>query len=186
MLQSDFNKAPTDWSRDGRYIIYRQTGPKTQFDIWVLHLFDKQNPFPLVQSAANESAGVLSPDGSWLAYHSDESGRYEVYVQSFPGGGDKQRVSTGGGVWPYWRGDGKELYYRALDDKLMAASVSGQTSLAVGAPVALFEFRSGGLPDQPYYSVDRDGQRFLLNAIVEAETNSPLTVQVNWTAGLKK
>ncbi len=186
LLQSNFNKAPTDWSRDGRYIIYRQTGPKTQFDIWALPLFDKQNPFPLVQSAANESAGVLSPDGRWLAYHSDESGRYEVYAQSFPGGGGKQRVSTGGGVWPYWRGDGKELYYRAQDDKLMAVPITGQTNLAVGAPVTLFEFRSGGLPDQPYYSAGPDGRHFLLSAIVDAGTNSPLTALVNWTAGLKK
>ncbi len=120
------------------------------------------------------------------AYHSHESGRYEVYVQSFPAGGGKQRVSTGGGLWPQWWGDGKELYYRTPDHKLMAASVSGGTSLAMGAPAALFEFRSGGLADEPYYSVDRDGQRFLLNAIVETETNSPLTVVVNWMAGVKK
>ncbi|MEP7339251.1 MAG: protein kinase [Acidobacteriota bacterium] len=185
LLQSNHNKAPTDWSRDGRYIIYRQSDPKTQVDIWALPLFGEQTPFPLVQSAANENGGVLSPDGRWLAYHSDESGRYEVYVQSFPGGGGKQRISTGGGVWPCWRGDGKELYYRALDDKLMAAPVTGQSSLATGDPVALFEFRSGGLPDQAYYAADRDGQRFLLNAIVEAETNSPLTVMVNWM-GVKK
>lgn len=186
LLQSDFNKAPTDWSRDGRYIIYRQTDPKTQFDIWALPLFDRQPPFPLLQSAANESAGVLSPDGKWLAYHSDESGRYEVYVQSFPGGGGKQRVSTVGGVWPCWRGNGKELYFRALDDRLMAAPVTGQTSLVAGAPLALFAYRSGGLPDQPYYAADPDGQRFLLNAIVEAETNSPLTVLVNWMSEGKK
>jgi len=186
LLQSNHNQVPTDWSRDGRYIIYRQSDPKTNIDIWALPLFDRQNPFPLVQSAANESGGVLSPDGRWLAYHSDESGRYEVYIQSFPGGGGKQRISTGGGVWPCWRGDGKELYYRALDDKLMAAPVTGQASLSVGPPVTLFEFRSGGLPDQPYFSMDHDGQRFLLNAIVETETNSPLTVVVNWMAGMKK
>jgi Tol biopolymer transport system component len=185
LLQSNHNKAPTDWSRDGRYLIYRQTDPKTQFDIWALPLFDKQPPFPLLQSAANESAGVLSPDGRWLAYHSDESGRYEVYVQSFPSGSGKQRVSTNGGVWPCWRGNGKELFFRALDDKLMAAPITGQTSLAAGTPVALFGFSSGGLPDQPYYAAAPDGQRFLLNAIVETETNSPLTVVVNWTAGGK-
>jgi hypothetical protein len=78
------------------------------------------------------------------------------------------------------------LYYHAPDGKVMAAAVVGEESLAVGAPVALFEFRSGRLLDQPYYSVDRDGQRFLLNSIVESETNLPLTVMVNWTAVLKK
>ena len=118
--------------------------------------------------------------------YSDESGRNEIYVQSFPSGSSKQRASTGGGVWPYWRGDGKELYYHAPDGKIMAVPVTDGASLTFGAPVALFEFRSGGLPEQPYYSVDRDGQTFLLNAIVEAETNSPLTVVVNWMAGVKK
>jgi serine/threonine protein kinase/Tol biopolymer transport system component len=186
LFQSDYHKFPTDWSRDGRFIIYRQVDPKTKNDIWVLPLFGEQKPFPLLQTEANEGAGSLSPDGQWLAYQSDESDRYEVYVQRFLDGGDKQRVSTGGGSCPYWRGDGKELYYHAPDGKVMAAAVMGEESLAVGAPVALFEFRSGRLLDQPYYSVDRDGQRFLLNTIVESETNSPLTVIVNWMAAMKK
>jgi serine/threonine protein kinase/Tol biopolymer transport system component len=186
LLLSDSNKIPTDWSRDGRYIIYRQSDPRTQFDIWALPLFGERKPFSLLQTEADENAGALSPDGHWLAYHSDESGRYEVYVQSFPGGSGRQRVSTGGGVWPQWRGNGKELYYRTPDDNLMATPVSDQTSLVLGAPVALFEYRSAGLPNQPYYSVASDGQRFLLNAIVETETNSPLTVLVNWMVGLKK
>src|SRR5262249_28014375 len=149
LLQSDYNKTPTDWSRDGRYIIYRQSDPKTQIDIWALPLFGERKPFPVLQSEANENAGSLSPDGHWLAYHSDESGRYEVYVQRFPSGGAKQRVSTGSGVWPYWRRDGKELYYQSLDGKIMAASMTGGKGVAVGAPVTLFEFRSEGLPNQP-------------------------------------
>jgi eukaryotic-like serine/threonine-protein kinase len=139
-----------------------------------------------LQTEANEAAAVLSPDGQWLAYCSDESGRYEVYVRNFTGGGGKQRVSTGGGIGPHWRGDGKELYYHATDGKLMAALVTGGTSLAVGAPVALFEFRAGGNLIVPYYSVTSDGQRFLLSTIVETETNTPLTVVVNWTVGVKK
>ena len=177
---------PTDWSRDGRYIIYRQVDPKTKHDVWALPLFGEKKPFPMLQSPANEDAGALSPNGQWLAYDSDESGRYEVYVQRFPDGGDKQRVSNGGGVWPQWRGDGKELYYHSIfDGRLMATPVTDGTSLAVGTPVALFSFRTGDLADQQYYSVDRDGQRFLLNTIVESETYSPLTVLVNWMAGLK-
>jgi Tol biopolymer transport system component len=185
LWQSDYHKFPTDWSRDGRYIIYRQIDPKTKFDIWALPLFGERKPFPVLQSESNESSGALSPDGQWLAYYSDESGRYEIYVQRFPGG-DKRRISTEGGTWPYWRGDGKELYYHAFDGKVMATPVTGGTSLAFGAPFALFEFRSGNLPEQPYYSVDRDGRRFLLNADVESEINSPLTVMVNWTAGVKR
>ena len=186
LLLSDYNKIPTDWSRDGRYIIFRQSDPKTEFDIWALPLFGERKPFSLLQSEANENAGVLSPDGHWLAYHSDESGQYEVYVQRFPDGSGRQRVSTGGGVWPQWRENGKELYYRTPDDHLMAAPVSNQTGLVIGTPVALFEFRSDSLPNQPYYSAASDGQRFLLNAIVETESNSPLAVLVNWAAALKK
>ena len=86
---------------------------------------------------------MLSPDGRWLAYVSDESGRYEVYVQSFPGGGGKRQVSTGGGIGPRWRGDGKELFYHAPDGKLMAVPVKSGASFEAGAPVALFEFRAG-------------------------------------------
>lgn len=186
LLVSEYNKTPTDWSSDGRYIIYRQTDPKTRIDIWALPLFGEHKPFPVVQSEANENGGVVSPDGRWLAFYSDESGRHEIYLQSFPGEGNKQRVSINGGVWPYWRQDGKELYYRSLDDKLMAVSFTGQTSLIAGSPTALFEFHSGGQPDQPYYSVSGNGQRFLLNAFVDSEINSPLTVLVNWTAGVKK
>jgi serine/threonine protein kinase len=186
LLQSERQMIPTDWSRDGRYIIYRLIDPKTKYDIWALPLFGEQKPFPLLKSEANESAGSLSPDGHWLAYHSDESGRDEVYVQRFPGGGGKQRVSSGGGVWPSWRGGGKELYYHATDGKLMVAPLMGGTNLTVGAPLALFDIRSGGLPDQPHYSVDRAGRHILLNAIVENETNPPLTVVVNWTAGVKR
>jgi len=123
LWQSDYHKFPTDWSRDGRYIIYRQIDPKTKFDIWALPLFGERKPFPVLQSEANERSGALSPDGQWLAYYSDESGRNEIYVQRFPSG-DKQRISAGGGTWPYWRKDRKELYYHALDGKVMAAPVT--------------------------------------------------------------
>lgn len=102
------------------------------------------------------------------------------------GGGGKQRVSTAGGVWPQWRGDGKELFYHSPNAKIMAALVTGGTSLTVGAPVALFEFRRDISSDDSSYSVDRDGHRFLLTVLVEAETSSPLTVIVNWMAGVKK
>jgi hypothetical protein len=185
LFQSDVSKYPTDWSRDGRYIIYYQGMPQTKNDIWALPLFGDRKPFPLLQTPANESGGTLSPDGQWLAYHSDESGRSETYVQKFSDGSRKRRISTNGGVCPQWRGDGRELYYHALDNKLMAASVTGGTSLAVGAPVAIVELGYRGIVDHAYYSVDRDGQRFLLNTVVESETNSPLTVIVNWMAGLK-
>ena len=180
--ESDYFKLPTDWSRDGRYIIYRQLNPRTKYDLWVLPLFGERQPFPFLQTVANEAAGALSPDGRWLAYAADDSGRYEVYVENFPQGGGKRQVSAGGGMGPRWRGDGKELYYQAPDGKLMMAEVKSGASFESAAPVALFEFRAGGNSVTPYYDVTRDGQKFLLSTIVEAEAATPLTVVVNWAA----
>jgi Tol biopolymer transport system component len=185
LLKSDYFKFPTDWSRDGRFIIYREVNPKTKYDVWVLPVGPQtgdQKPFPFLQTEANETAAVLSPDGQWLAYCSDESGRYEVYVQSFPGGGSKRQVSSNGGIGPRWRGDGKELFYHAPDGKLMAVAVKGGASFEADVPVALFEFRAGGNVISPYFDVTQDGQKFLLSTIVETEAVTPLTVVVNWAA----
>jgi eukaryotic-like serine/threonine-protein kinase len=186
LLQSEHYKFPTDWSRDGRYIIYRQIDPQTKYDIWILPLFGEWKPFPFLRTEANEAAAVLSPDGRWIAYSSDETGRYEVYVEGFPGHGGKRQISTAGGMGPYWRGDGKELYYHAPDGKLISAPVKSGASLEVGAPVELFEFRASGVTNNPFYSVNRDGQRFLLSTIVETELNAPLSVVLNWVAEVKK
>jgi len=188
LFKSDYFKFPTDWSRDGRFIIYRQIHPTTKYDIWVLPvgpLAAGQKPFAFLESGANEAAAVLSHDGQWMAYSSDESGRYEVYVESFPEHGGKRQVSTGGGIGPLWRGDGKELFYHAPDGKLMAASVKAGASFEASVPVALFEFRAGGNLITPYYAVSADGKRFLLSTIVETAAGAPLTVVVNWTAGMK-
>ena len=189
LWKSDYNKIPTDWSRDGRFIIYYQTDPKTKRDIWVLPAPGSgEPPFPVVQTEANETAGTLSPDGRWLAYASDETGRFEVYVRSFPDGGGKRQVSTGGGSAPRWRRDGRELFYYAGDGKLMVAPVISGESFDTGAASPLFEFRAGTIlfTFLPPYAVTADGQRFLINTVVETEPNAPLTVVTNWTAGVKK
>jgi len=191
LLKTDYTKLPTDWSRDGRYIIYYQTDSKTKRDIWVLPSpgSGKEKPFPVVWTEANETAGTLSPDGRWLAYASDETGRFEVYVQSFPDGSGKRQVTNGGGSAPRWRrNDGRELFYYAGDGKLMAAPVRGGESLETGAASQLFEFRAGTflVTVAPPYAVSGDGQRFLINAVVDTEPNAPLTVVTNWIAGVKK
>jgi Tol biopolymer transport system component len=189
LLKSDYIKVPTDWSRDGRFIIYYKFDPKTKRDLWVLPVTGsgEAKPAPVLHSEADEVAGTLSPGGRWLAYASDESGRYEVWVQSFPGGGSKRQVSTGGGSSPRWRRDGRELFYYTANGKLMAAPVRSGESFEVGAAVSLFEFRSGTQSAifAPY-AVTADGQRFLINAVVETEPNAPLTVWVNWAAGVKR
>jgi Tol biopolymer transport system component len=191
LLKSDLNqgKLPTDWSQDGRFIIYRQLDPKTKGDVWVLPVTEsgKAEPFRVVRTDANETAGALSPDGRWLAYVSDVSGRFEVWVHSFPGGSGKRQVSNGGGSSPRWRRDGRELFYYASDGKLMAAPVRSGENFEAGTPISLFEFRAGtaGQEFAPY-AVTADGQRFLINAVVETEPNAPLTVVVNWAAGVKR
>jgi len=187
VLKSDYYKFPTNWSRDGRYIIYREINPKTKFDVWVLPVGPEagaQKPFPFLDTEANEAAAVLSPDERWMAYCSDESGQYEVYVQSFPEHGSKRQISTGGGIGPRWTS--KELFYHALDGKLMAVEVKSGQSLEARAPLPLFEFRAGGNLITPYYDVTRDGQKFLLSTIVETEPAAPLTIMFNWTAAFKK
>ena len=186
LLENKFNKIPTDWSRDGRYLIYRQSEPNTKFDLWALPLFGARQPLPLLRTAAQENGGVLSPDGQWLAYHSDESGQPEIYLQRFPDGSGKQRISTVSGVWPQWRGDGQELYYHAANARLMAVPVTGGTQLRVGKPVPLFAFPEAISSEVPVYTVARDGRRFLLMAAVDSPVNTPLNVLVNWTASLRQ
>jgi Tol biopolymer transport system component len=187
LLKSESPKLPTDWSQDGRFIIYRQYDPKTKWDVWFLPVTGSGEGVPVVRTEANEVAATLSPDGQWLAYSSDVSGQFEVWVQSFPGGGGKRQVSTGGGTGPRWRRNGWELFYYAGDGKTMAAPVRSGESLEVGAMVPLFEFRAGTLQATiTPYAVTADGQRFLINAVVDTEPNAPLTVVVNWTADLKK
>jgi serine/threonine protein kinase/dipeptidyl aminopeptidase/acylaminoacyl peptidase len=190
LLRSSLNKYPNDWSPDGRFLLYMQMDPKTGFDLWVLPLFGERKPFPYVNTSFNENVGQFSPDGRWVAYESDESGRFEVYVQPFPGPGGKWQVSTGGGIEPRWRRDGKELLYIAPDGKLMAVPIQGAgQTLEAGAAVALFQTRiegGGQYGAKQQYAVAPDGQRFLINITADESTASPITIVTNWARTLKK
>ena len=182
LLESDLEKHPMSWSPDGRFLLYSTVDPKTKVDLWVLPLVGDRKPFPFLQTEFNEFNGQFSPDGRWIAYTSDESGRNEIYVGPFPGPGGKQQISTSGGRQPKWRGDGKEIFYLAPDNKLMATVVSGQVaSLVVGALRPLFEVH-------PYdaYDVTTDGRRFLVDTAVEQKASAPITLVLNWTADLKR
>ncbi|HYT31056.1 MAG TPA: hypothetical protein VEO37_00560, partial [Thermoanaerobaculia bacterium] len=185
LLASDSAKSSTDWSLDGRFIAYENQDPKTGSDLWVLPLFADRKPIPFLQTEFNEGQGQFSPDGRWLAYFSDESGRREIYVQAFPASGGKWQISTTGGMFPRWRRDGKELFYIAADRKLMAVEVQTDPTLQADRPRALFETHVFGAPVIPY-TVSADGQRFLFNTPTEEAFSSPITVVVNWTAELKK
>src|SRR6185436_3160084 len=106
LLQTGLPKSPTGWSADGRLLFYTSTDPQTGGDIWALPLAGDREPIPVVRTAADERYGTPSPDGRWLAYVSNESGTYEVYVEAFPATGFKRQVSTRGGLEPQWRRDG--------------------------------------------------------------------------------
>lgn len=172
----------TDWSRDGRYIIEQLIDPKTINDIWVLPTFGDKKPFPYINAEFVENWAKRSPNGQFLAYQSNESKHYEVYVQTFPEHGGKWQISTGGGGLPVWSRDGRELYFISADKKMMAVEVKANgTKFEAGVPKALF-----AVPAQAQFDVSKDG-RFLIHVPVDtAATNVPLTVVVNWQAGLKK
>jgi Tol biopolymer transport system component len=190
LLESDRDKIPTDWSSDGRYILFETRGnPKTQSDVWALPLSGDLKPIPVLQTPFRELEAVFSPDGRWIAYTSDESGRGEVYVTPFPGPGRKWQVSTSGGILPRWSGTGREIFFGSREvgsgDRLMAAEVSAQgDTFQVGPTQPLFEMRS----QRPgtFFDVTPDGQRFLVNTATQAQVSVPITLVVNWPAELKK
>jgi Tol biopolymer transport system component len=185
VLGSENAKYSVDWSPDGRFIAFEDQDPKTGTDLWVLPLFGDRKPVPFLRTEFNEGQGQFSPDGRWMAYSSNESGRREVYVQAFPNPGGKWQVSTDGGSFPRWRRDGKEIFYIAADRKLMAVSVQANSTFQAGQPQPLFEPRVFGAPIIPY-TVSADGKRFLVNTPTEGAESSPVTVILNWTAELKK
>jgi Tol biopolymer transport system component len=177
------SKLPMDWSRDGRYIVEEmQPVSSTQFDIWLLPLFGDRKPYPYLQTEFSERFAKLSPNVEWLAYQSDESRRYEVYVQTFPKPGAKWQVSTNGGERPVWSRDGKELFYIGADGKMMAVEIRGGPNFERGAPKPLFDVR---LNAETGFEVGKDG-RFLIPVQTGQAANAPMTVVVNWTAGLRK
>ena len=197
LLESTDAKFPTDWSRDGRFLVFYQRDAKTNEDLWALPLAGERKPIPLLRTDYRETQGQLSPDSRWLAYSSNESGNLQVYVQPFAPGWDKPmtgkwQISTTGGVQPRWRGDGKELFYAALDRKLMAVEVRATAQgFDRGTPQALFELRAtvgGGNADlATSYAPSADGKRFLMTVAQGALGETPpLTVVVNWLAGVKK
>ncbi len=169
-----------DWSSDGRVIIYAERDPKSGMDLWEVSPGGDRKPQPILQTRFQEGAARLSPDSRWLAYASNESGPFEVYVQPYPGPGEKRRVSRAGGRDPCWSGDGKELFYVTPERDLMSVRFDAASTQPEGPPQQLFRVPS----DVFDFDVTKDGQRFLIVHDAEA-SQPPIHVVVNWAAGIR-
>ncbi len=198
LLRNNVPDVPSQWSRDGRFVVYQEDDPKNKHDLWVLPIegdTGDRKPIPFLRTEFDELLGQLSPDNHWMAFTSDRTGRREVYVRPFPPGGGEWTISIAGGQQPRWRGDGKELFFVAADGKMMAVAVkpvaAARASFEAGSPVELFDAHivNSGNGNLFEYDVTSDGKRFLIDTTsvaAGAAATPTLTVVVNWSAGLNK
>jgi serine/threonine protein kinase len=180
---SDRIKFLSDWSPDGKVLTYHEGAP-FGWAIWILALSGERKPYPFIHSQFSEREPTFSPNGRWLAFCSNESSEYKVYVVPFLDPAGKWQVLSGAGCTPRWRRDGKEIFYRTPDNKLMAAEVNAVgSSFTVGAVRPLFGDHPNGAPEG--YDVSADGQRFVI-PFEPGQPNAAITLVINWTAELKK
>ncbi|MGB7495598.1 MAG: protein kinase [Candidatus Acidiferrum sp.] len=183
VCQTDMDKYPNSWSRDGKYVLY-QEGPELKY-LTVPEM--KSTPF--LKGPATLKNAQFSPDGKWVAYDSNESGKWEVYVTSFPEPRGKWQVSSAGGEQPRWRGDGKELFYLGADAKIVAVPVKTAPGFDPGVPVPLFQTNPKetlATSENVIYDVDPSGQKFLVNTLVKGADTQPMTVVLHWGALVEK
>ena len=180
LLKSDLWKEPMDASPDGRWLAFQVADPRTKLDIWLLSLSGDRKATPLLASPFDENSARFSPDGRWLAYDSNETGNREVFVQPFPPTGEKWQVSTAGGGSPRWM-SGRELVYFDLPDKRKLVEIRTAPTFQASAPKDLFT-----TPHAQGSDVSRDGQRLLVNMPASEFALNPMTIVLNWAAGLRK
>jgi Tol biopolymer transport system component len=196
LLVTPENKAPQDFSPDGRTLLYTTLNAKTGVDLWAVPLDGDKKPFPVLQSAFDEMDAQFSPDGRWIAYESNQSGQSEIFVRPFPESRGQWQVSTAGGAQPRWRADGKELFYVTRDGHMMAtpiATAPDGLALVPGAAATLFALRLasgtnvtvGSYGGRPQYAVARDG-RFLVDIAADTEATPPIAIVLNWDAQFRK
>jgi Tol biopolymer transport system component len=184
LLENPNNNIVEDWSQDERFLsvqVIPAQGKRTN-QIWVVDVAGGRKAVAFATGGSSSANSRFSPDGNWLAYDSDESGRAEVYVQAFPGPGGKWQISAAGGTNPRWRGDGREIFYLSLDNKIMAVPVEQVPTFHAGTPAALFAVHPalGAV-----YDVSADGKRFLVNSLPADQGSPPLSLLVHWTGLLK-
>ena len=185
LLSRENQQVPGSWSRDGRFLAFYEVHPSTQRDIWILPMEGERHPRPLVVTPFNELAPMFSPDGRWIAFVSNRSGRNEVYLLPFPGPGEPVQITTEGGAEAVWGPDGSELFYRE-GMRLMRVSIATEPELEVGEPEVLFEgvYRTNAYGN-PSYDVAPDGQRFLM-ILPGSESKARLKVATGWLAELQR
>ncbi len=185
LAASEYTQFPQSWSPDGQLLTFTELDPTTGWDIWVLRMADRKAQ-PFLRTPFNEESSRFSPDGRWLAYISDESGRFEVYVQPYPGPGGKWQISTEGGAEPVWNPNGRELFYRT-ENKMMVVDISMRSSFSAGKPRVLFSEPYLPTPIIPAnYDVSPDGQRFLMLKPTEQAAPTQINVVLNWFEELKQ
>jgi Tol biopolymer transport system component len=186
VLESEIAKYCQGWSPDDKFLLFMTvSNDSANRHIWTLPLFGDRKPAPYLQTEFQEFGARFSPDGKWVAYASDESGKNEVYVRPFRGPGGKLLVSAAGGSTPVWRPDSKEIFYLGADRELMAAKVN-QNGSVLGIDVARPLFQTHTESFLPNYDVSADGRRFVIVTSMPQKLPSPITVVVNWDAGFKK
>ena len=180
LVQEGNLEIPTDWSTDGRFVAYNgiDNRKKAGWDLGFYSVAEKKASLFLA-TPVNEANGRFSPDGRWLAYASDESGKYEVYVRPFPGPGGKWQISAAGGGQPVWNRNGKELFYVSADNKLMAVDVKADSGFEASTPRALFDVHLKNATGWRY-DISPDGQRFLANTVVGEARANLITLVLNW------
>ena len=171
------------WSRDGRFLLFSQPDAVTGWDVWLLPIEGDRSPAPILKSRFNEFEGQVSPDGHWISYSSDESGRYEVYVQSFPTPASKYQITTSGGYFGGWSGDGREMLIVGLDGTVLSVDVQTGASFSAGTPRVLFKTRQDAVGGMAATS---DFQRFVQAAPVGTAAPNSITLVLNWMAGLER
>jgi eukaryotic-like serine/threonine-protein kinase len=185
-VKDGVSKDPRGWSPNGEVFIYRASGATTRNDLWIKPRDPQQQPYPFLATPFDENYATFSPDGRWLAYASNESGRSEIYATSFPSGEGKWQISTSGGMFPRWRRDGKEIVYLSTDNTLMSVSINGTGSaLEVPAADMLFQVNVAPGPGDPF-DLTPDGQRFIVNTALPAAAPPSIVVLYNWPELINK